>query len=188
MELIDKRTIKLDKVKTELDSFLMDFIRILEKRTKYVIISGYISILFGRARGTEDIDMIIEKIDKERFGRLYDELKKKGFYCLITDSPEDAYEQLTEKLAVRFAKRGSVIPNIEMKFAKTALDRQTLNDNLTVIMPFGKLLISHIEQQIAFKRYVLRSEKDLEDARHLENVFKPLIDKRKVHNYRKMIT
>jgi NADPH:quinone reductase-like Zn-dependent oxidoreductase len=188
MQFIGKRTIKLDKVKTELDGFLMDFIRILEKHTKYVVISGYVSILFGRTRGTEDIDVIIEKMGKDRFERLYDELKKKGFYCLIADSPEDSYEQLEEKLAVRFAKEGSVIPNIEMKFPKNPLDSRTLAENLTVIMPFGKLIISEIEQQIAFKRYALKSEKDLEDARHLENVFEKLIDKRKIDNYRKMIT
>jgi len=187
MQFIGKDTIKLDKVRTELDRFLMDFIRILEKHTKYVIISGYISILFGRARGTEDIDVIIERMDKEKFGRLYDELKKNGFYCLIADSLGDAYGQLTEKLAVRFAKKGSFIPNIEMKFPKNPLDIRALEENLTVIMPFGRLIISEIEQQIAFKRYALKSEKDIEDAEHLEMIFKDHIDKEKLSRYRKAV-
>jgi len=187
MQFTGKRTIKLDKVKTELDSFLMDFIRILEKHTKYVIISGYVSILFGRTRGTEDIDVIIERMDKAKFGAMHSELKKSGFYCLNADELDDIYEQLSEKTAVRFAKKGQVIPNIELKFAKTPLDNETLRENLTVLMPFGKLIISQIEQQIAFKRHVLKSDKDLEDARHLENVFKDFIDKRKIENYRKMI-
>jgi hypothetical protein len=135
------------------------------------IVSGYISILFGRTRGTEDIDVIMGKMDKERFGKLYSELKKNGFYCLIADNADDSYEQLTERLAVRFAKKGQVIPNIEVKFPKNPLDTRTLQENLTVIMPFGRLIISEIEQQIAFKRYALKSEKDLEDARHLENIY-----------------
>jgi hypothetical protein len=186
MQFIDKRTIKLDKVKTELDSLLIDFIKILEKHTKYVIISGYVSILFGRTRGTEDIDVIIERMDKGRFDRLYEELKKNGFYCLIADSPEDAYEQLTEKLAARFAKTGSVIPNIEVKFPKSPLDIRALKENLTVIMPFGKLIISEIEQQIAFKRYALKSEKDMEDAEHLGMIFKDRLDKGKIERYKKL--
>ena len=40
-----------------------------------------------------------------------------------------------------------------------------------------------IESQIAYKRYILKSEKDLEDARHLEIVF-PKIDKEKVLYYK----
>ncbi|MCJ7816653.1 MAG: hypothetical protein MUP55_02235 [Candidatus Aenigmarchaeota archaeon] len=187
MQFIDKKTIKLDKVKTELDDFLLDFVKILEKHTKYVIISGYVSILFGRTRGTEDIDMIIEKMDKGRFEKLYAELKGKGFYCLNAETLDDVFDQLSEKLAVRFAKTRQVIPNIEVKFAKKPLDNETLRENLTVIMPFGRMIISKIEQQIVFKRYVLKSEKDMEDARHLENVFKGYIDKDKIERYKKMV-
>ena len=187
MQFIGKSTIKLDKVKTELDAFLMDFIRILEKRTKYVIISGYVSILFGRTRGTEDIDVIIEKMERERFGKLYEDLKSKGFYCLNADELDGIHEQLSEKTAVRFAKKGQVIPNIEVKFAKTPLDNETLKENLKVIMPFGTLAISRIEQQIAFKRYALKSGKDIEDARHLENIFKDHLDKSKIERYRKLV-
>ncbi len=187
MQFMDKKTIKLDKVKTELDEFLLDFIRILEKHTKYAIISGYVSILFGRTRGTEDIDVIIERMECERFGRLYEELKGKGFYCLNADELGDIYGQLSEKTAVRFAKKGQVIPNIEVKFAKTPLDNGTLRENLKVVMPFGTLIISQIEQQIAFKRYALKSDKDMEDARHLENIFKEHIDKGKIARYRKLV-
>ena len=187
MQFIGKSTIKLDKVKTELDVFLMDFIKILDKHTKYVIISGYVSILFGRTRGTEDIDVIIEKMERERFGKLYEELKSKGFYCLNADKLDDIHEQLSEKTAVRFAKKGQVIPNIEVKFAKTLLDNETLKENLKVIMPFGTLAVSQIEQQIAFKRYALKSEKDIEDAEHLEMIFKDHIDKEKLSRYRKAV-
>jgi len=187
MQFIGKRTIKLDKVKTELDSFLIDFIRILEKHTKYVIISGYVSILFGRTRGTEDIDVLIERLDKGKFSNLYGELKRHGFYCLNAKTLDDVFGQISEKLAVRFAKERSVIPNIEVKFPKTAPEKELFKDYLTVIMPFGKIKISNIEQQIAFKRYVLKSEKDMEDARHLENVFREHIDKGKIARYRKLV-
>lgn len=36
-------------------------------KKRYVLISGYVSILFGRNRSSEDIDMIVEKLDYEKF-------------------------------------------------------------------------------------------------------------------------
>ncbi|HLD41949.1 MAG TPA: hypothetical protein VJB06_02850 [archaeon] len=68
MEFLDSRTIKLDKIENELDKFVLDFIKILEKHAKYVIVSGYVAILFGRSRGTEDIDMFIGRLAKEKVG------------------------------------------------------------------------------------------------------------------------
>lgn len=42
-----------------------------------------------------------------------------------------------------------------------------------------------IEGQIAYKRYIAKSEKDLADARHLEMVFEHA-DKKKISEYRKL--
>lgn len=53
-----------DKVITALDTFVLDFIRILERYTDYVLVNGYVTILLGRARGTEDIDTLIPPMDK----------------------------------------------------------------------------------------------------------------------------
>jgi len=47
-----------NKVISELDEFVVDFIHVLEQYTEYVIVSGYVCILFGRARGTESIDIL----------------------------------------------------------------------------------------------------------------------------------
>ena len=55
---IDAENIYLkNKVVSKLDLFVIDFINILKKYMDYVIVSGYVSILFGRSRGTEDIDL-----------------------------------------------------------------------------------------------------------------------------------
>ena len=61
---VDKREIKSDKVLNNLDKFVIDFIKILEEHVDYVIISGYISILLGRSRATEDIDVFIKRISQ----------------------------------------------------------------------------------------------------------------------------
>ena len=51
--------------KTILDKFVEEFCRIVEKHVSYIVCSGFVAIAHGRTRGTEDIDMIIEKISKE---------------------------------------------------------------------------------------------------------------------------
>ncbi|MBU5688714.1 MAG: hypothetical protein KQA41_00585 [Candidatus Aenigmarchaeota archaeon] len=63
MEMIyEKNRIFLKNKKiNNLDKFVIKFVKILEKYTRYVIVSGYVSILFGRSRATEDIDIIVEK-------------------------------------------------------------------------------------------------------------------------------
>jgi len=67
MKFIDKKTIKIDREISDLDNFTLDFIKILEKNTDYVIVSGYVAILLGRARASEDVDVIIPKIDFPKF-------------------------------------------------------------------------------------------------------------------------
>ena len=52
----------IDRETTDLDMFVMDFVDLLhEAKINYVIVSGYVSILFGRSRLSEDIDVILEK-------------------------------------------------------------------------------------------------------------------------------
>ena len=187
MEFLDERTIKLDKVENELDRFVLDFVKILEKHAKYVIISGYVSILFGRSRATEDIDIFIGKLDLEQFRGFFRELEKSSYYCLNSDTPSDMHEHLEEGLALRFAKKNTIIPNFEIKFPKKALNVEALKNPLKVILPSGHVLISRIEQQIAFKRYFLKSDKDMEDAEHLERLFEGKLDKNLIEHYKRII-
>src|SRR3989344_1356122 len=138
-EIISSRKLSL------LDKFVVDFIRVLRKHIDYVIISGYVSILLGRTRVTEDIDIFIKRINKEQFSKLYEELKEKGFWCLNAEKTDEIYSFLEDGLAVRFAKH------------------------------------------IAFKRYFLSSDKDIEDALHIEELFKEYIDTEKIKNIKKLI-
>ena len=77
--------------RTILDKFAKDFADIIEKHTKYIIVSGFVAIAHGRSRGTEDIDMIIERISKEKFILLHRELVKAGFECIQSDDAETIY-------------------------------------------------------------------------------------------------
>jgi len=187
MEFIDKKTIKLNKIINELDRFVLDFTKILEKHVNYVIVSGYVSILFGRARSTEDIDIFINNINKEKFDLLYSDLKKNNYWCLNTENANELYNYLKDHLAVRFAKKGETIPNLEVKFINKKIDADIIKESITIITKEGNLKISSVERQIAFKKYYLKSDKDMEDARHLEEIFKDKIDLNKIKEYKKMI-
>ena len=187
MKFIDKKTIKLDKVLNELDKFVLNFIKILEKHTPYVIVSGYVAILLGRSRATEDVDIFIKELDKQKVDSLYNDLKRNGYWCLNSEDIDELFNYLKDGLAVRFALENQTIPNFEVKFAKKLRDKEAFNDALTIITNLGKIKISSVERQIAFKRYFLKSDKDLEDARHIEKVFKDYIADRRINEYKKLI-
>ena len=185
--LPEKKQIILNKELNELDKLVFRFIKIVEKYVDYCIISGYISILLGRSRATEDIDLFIKKIAKNEFLQLYKELDEKGFWCLNTDNPEQAYSYLEDGLAIRFAEKQTSIPNFELKFPKTDIEKETFQDFIFVILKQGMLKISSLERQIAFKKYYLLSDKDIEDAKHIEVVFKGKINYEKVNKLREII-
>jgi len=187
MKFIDKKTIKIDRELSDLDNFTLDFTKILEKNTDYVIVSGYVAILLGRARASENVDVIIPKIDFPKFQSLYTELKKNNFYCLNAEEVSTVYNYLKDNLAVRFAKNDTMIPNIEMKWIKSDFDRIALENTIDVNLSKGKLRISHLELQIAFKEEVLKSPKDLEDARHLEKIAEGYLDNKLINKYREML-
>ncbi len=187
MNFIDKKTIKLDKIPTLLDEFVIDFTKILQKHAKYVIVSGYVSILFGRSRATEDIDIIVEKIPKNKFYDFYSDLQKNGYWCVNIENKDEILKMLLDGFAVRLAKKPSIIPNIELKFMKNSIEENAIKTSLDVIMSTGKIKISNIELQIAYKEKLLKSDKDLEDAKHLEMVFKDKINNELLEKYREML-
>lgn len=187
MEFLDSHTIRLDKVVNDLDKFVFGFIRTLEKHADYVIISGYVSILFGRTRATEDVDIFVKEIEKPRFVAFYKELLDKGYWCLNGEDADELYTYLAEGSALRFADNGEVFPNFEVKFARKQLDKAAFTDPLTVVTELGSVKVSSIERQIAFKKYYLKSDKDVEDARHLEKVFKEHLDMEKIAAYRRLL-
>jgi len=126
----DKR-ITFEKKLNELDRFTINFTSVLNKlKIKYVVVSGYVSILFGRNRSSEDIDLIIERISVEKFRELWQELEKE-FECIITENCENAYDNyLTEGYSIRFSEKRKFVPNMEIKFPKTELDKWTLDNRL----------------------------------------------------------
>lgn len=171
-----KEKIELQRELNSLDDLVIDFTDILNKlNLKYVIVSGYVSILFGRSRSSEDIDIILEKLPISEFRMLWQKLQKE-FECIITDDSGAAYnEYLLTRHAIRFSRKGTFIPNIEIKFPKVDIDKWTIDNRKEVILNDSLLFISPLELQIPFKLF-LGSEKDIEDARHLYKLFRTHLD------------
>lgn len=185
MEIYDKQII-LDKELNSLDLLVIDFTKALGK-TPYVLISGYVSILFGRSRSSEDIDILIKPLQKADFLKLHETILFQGFVC-ITSEKEEAFEDyLSKGLAVRYSRKGNVIPNMEVKFATGGLLSLALHDRIIVQIGQDRLFVSPIELQILYKQHCLRSEKDLEDARHLEIVFEGKLSVEKLNKYAALI-
>ena len=155
-----------------LDELTIDFTSVLNMlEINYVVVSGYVSILFGRSRSSEDIDIIVEKISIEKFKELWTELYR-DFESLTTENVNEAYkEYLSTKHAIRFSRKKNFVPNIEFKFPKIDIEHWVLKERKEVILNDKKLFISPIELQISFKLF-LGSEKDIEDAKHLYEMFK----------------
>lgn len=161
-----------DRELSILDNFVLSFTEHLETNNiKYVIISGYVAILFGRSRMSEDVDIFIENISFEKFLKFWSEIEE-SYECLNTGNSYEAYnDYLNNHHAIRIAKKGSFIPNIELKFVKNDLDRYSLENRKHVKLADKSLYLSPLELQIPFKLF-LGSEKDIEDARFLFKLFK----------------
>jgi hypothetical protein len=169
--------LQLDKELNELDRLVIDFVSILDRfSVKYVLVLGYLAILFGRSRSSEDIDLIVERMSYDQFIVLWAEIEK-DFHCLIPHNPRNAYDDyLTQRISTRFARRGQFLPNIEVMFPKaTELDTWALQNGRQVILNGRKLWISPLELQIPYKLF-LGSTKDIEDARHLYRLFRENLD------------
>src|SRR3989304_4144961 len=89
--LMDKGVIVIQRDLTELDLFLKKFVEILKKHSDYLVVSGYVSICSGRARGTEDIDIIIPAMDKPKFHEMFLDLLKNNFWCYQGDTSKEVY-------------------------------------------------------------------------------------------------
>ena len=174
----------------ELDIFTMNFIDILKKHSKYLIVSGYVSISTGRTRATEDVDVLVPLMNKNDFKLLFDDLNKNGFWCAQTDNVNEAYEYLEELISLRFAKNKTLLPNIELipvtEQLKKAQYYELLNPQKIRVKTF-EFNIPPLEFEILYKEIRLASKKDFDDAKHLRKLFSSDLKKEKFKEYEKII-
>jgi hypothetical protein len=162
--------------KNILDKFAEDFSEIVERHCKYIIVSGFVAIAHGRTRGTEDIDMIIEKVTFERFIILHNDLINSGFECIQSEDAKIIFDYLNEGISVRYTRKGEFLPEMEVKFAKDELDEYQIRTRKKLEFTGLDIYFSSIEMNIAFKEELLKSDKDIEDAKHLRIIYSGEID------------
>lgn len=170
-----------------LSRFCEDFCKIVEKHCNYIVVSGFAAIASGRTRGTEDIDLIMEKIDPDKFKKLFKDLKDNRFVCMQSDNAKTAYKYLKDNTSVRFTWKDKPLPEMEIKFAKDLLDEYQLKNKVKLELTGLDVWFSNVNVNIAFKEELLKSPKDMEDARHLRIVFSEMIDEEEIVKVKELI-
>src|SRR3989338_2703715 len=168
-----------------LDKFVLSFCAIVEKHAKYIIVSGFVAIASGRARGTEDIDMILPRLSNKVFSGLHKDLVKNGFECLQSEDEKEIHSYLQDNLSVRYIWNDKHIPEMEVKFAKDGIDAMQLKDRVKLPLTGLDIWFSSINVNVAFKEGYLKSQKDIEDAKHLRIVYSELIDEGEIRRVKR---
>lgn len=187
MEL-DEGTLTIARERSELDEEVIQFTSILDDRgVDYVIVSGYVAILTGRSRGTEDVDIVLERLSAAETEALAETLRDRGYWGVAM--PLDEMEaMLSGGDRMRIAEDGEIIPNFELWFVHNDVEREALTESLPVELGDDRIEISSIELQIAFKLRLARqggttSGKDFEDALHLFRTFDEQLNTEQLEAY-----
>ena len=163
-------TLVVEREPNQLDELAIRFSKILGRfDIKHVYIAGYVSILAGRARSTEDVDVLIERIDEETADELAETLDEKGFWG-PTMPLTSMYELLDNGDNIWIAPEDQITPHLEVKFARDEFDRASLQNAITARIGDEAVSIGPLELQIAYKLH-LNAQKDIEDAVHLYTLF-----------------
>jgi hypothetical protein len=147
--------VAIEREPSWLDCLVMEFVRCLG--FNYVIVAGYVAILLGRTRTTDDVDVVVEAASGAEVAA---RVARCGFKPLTLESNLD-YE--FSHLSVRFYKPPAVLPNFEVKPPRSFYQRYALARRVAVSIAGDVLYVSPLELQIAYKLW-LGSDKDFEDA------------------------
>ncbi|MEK6914259.1 MAG: hypothetical protein AABW83_01275 [Nanoarchaeota archaeon] len=186
---VDGDLIVINRDLTKLDLFVKDFISILKEHSDYLVVSGYVSISTGRTRATEDVDILIPIMEKERFKQLFNDLTKNNFWCYQSDNYEEAYTYLEDFSNIRFAKKNEIFPNIE--FVPIDKKRKSksfeFNHPQKIKIKDFEFNIPPLEFEIIYKEIILAGDKDILDAKHLRSFFEKILKEEKFKEYKLII-
>ncbi len=171
-----------------LDEICTKFCDILENHCSYIVVSGFVAISSGRTRGTEDIDVIIERLNINAFEKLHDDLIKNGFVCMQGGNPENLYvSYLKDNISIRYTYKDLILPEMELKLAKDELDNYQLQNRIKLKLTGLNVWFGSVNCNIAFKEELLKSDKDMEDANHLRIVYGEMVDENEINRIKQMI-
>lgn len=135
----------------------------------HVFVAGYVAILTGRSRSTEDIDVFIEPCSKSEIDALVAELEAADYWGPAM-SLSEMYGNLSSGTNIWVAPDGEMSPRLEVKFPRDEFDRASLSNAISATVGGETVPIGPLELQIAYK-LALGTRTDLEDAAHLYTLF-----------------
>ena len=154
-------TLTVSRELSELDKNVLEFTQVLDDcNVACVIVSGYVAILTGRSRSTEDIDIILETLSESETEQLVTELKDRGYWGMVM-LLDEMYSMVSEGSRIRIAEEGEMYPNVETWLASNDVEREALLNPLTVTFDEGQIEISPLELQIAYKLRLARTADSL---------------------------
>ncbi|WP_324759691.1 hypothetical protein [Haloarcula montana] len=163
-------TLVVGREPNKLDTLAIEFSEILgQVDIDHVYIAGYVSILSGRARSTEDVDVLIEPIDATTVDQLVSILDEREFWGPAMPLAS-MYEMLENGDNIWVAPDDEITPHLEVKFVRDEFDHASLENSITARIGGETIPIGPLELQIAYKLY-LGAQKDVEDAVHLYTLF-----------------
>jgi hypothetical protein len=163
-------TLVISREPNDLDDLAVRFSNILDEvGIDHVFVNGYVAILTGRARATEDIDVLLEITTSARLDELVAKLEDAGMWGPAM--PLSAMEEMLED-NIWIARDGEMVPHLEAKFVDHEYDRASLDNRITAKLTSidAELPIGPLELQVAYKLY-LGTPKDFEDAVHMYSLF-----------------
>lgn len=172
-------TLVVDRDPNELDELAVQFSTILDDvGVQHVFVSGYVAILAGRSRSTEDIDVLLERVGSDTVDRLVDRLERAGMW-----GPAMPLHRMAEMLEdnIWIARDGEMVPHLEAKFVDDEYDRTSLQNHITARISGieTELPIGPLELRIAYKLY-LGTRTDFEDAVHIYLTFEETLSTSKL--------
>ena len=179
-QYINKKIV-LNRELTELDMFVKDFLEVSNKYSGHLIVSGFVSISTGRVRGTEDVDVLIELMDLKKFCSFFEDLIKNNFWCYQGESAEEVYRYLKRKENIRFARKDTIFPNMEVIAITPDRKAKYYEFSRPQKIKIGdfEFNIPPLEFEILYKEKVLGAKKDKEDASHLRTFFSDILDSKR---------
>lgn len=176
IEFLDNGDIRINRELNALDILASDVSSALsEQGIEHVLVSGYVVILMGRSRGTEDIDTLvgIDDISPEKIESLADELGNRGYWgsAMPLSSMNKMFQHGDP---VRVAREGKQIPSVELK--PTDLGHASFQNQRRAVIGLDdgeqvQLPIVAPEVQIAYK-LSMGGNVDFEDAYYLFKICK----------------
>lgn len=172
----------IDREPNELDTLAIEFSTLLDRLDiDHVFVAGYVAILAGRSRSTEDIDVILERCAEETISELASVLSREGFWG--ASMPLDSlFDVLDSSSHAWVARDGDMNPRLDLLFPTDEYDRASLRGSIPAHIDDATVPIGPIELQIAYK-LSLEGRTDHEDAAHLYVYFSETLSTERLEHW-----